>query len=118
MRKSFDEMPVEMQDEGLESRSAEFGEMVISHVRLPARFDPSPFFEVLPDGVCPVPHWGRVLEGEIVLRYADGTEETTRAGEFFYWPAGHTFITGDAGVVWMDVSPADESRRVDELLGM
>jgi hypothetical protein len=118
MKKSLDEMAVEMQDEGLESRSEEFGDMVISHVRLPANFDPSPMFEALPGGVCSIPHWGRVLEGELHLRYADGTEEVTRAGDFFSFPPGHAVWTEDVGVVWMDVAPVAESRRVNELLGM
>ena len=118
MKRSFDEMAVEMQDEELESRSEEFGDMVISHVRLPANFDPSPMLEALPDGVCPIPHWGRVLTGELHLRYADGTEEITREGEFFYWPPGHAIWTEDAGVVWMDVAPVAETRRVNQLLGM
>ncbi len=118
MKATLEEMAVEMQDEGLESRSEEFGDMVISHVRLPANFDPSPMFEALPDGVCPIPHWGRVLEGELHLRYADGSQEVTRQGEFFYWPPGHVIWTEAAGVVWMDVAPTGENRRVNELLGM
>lgn len=118
MRRAFEEMAIEMQDEGLESRSEEFGDMVISHVTLPPNFDPSPMFEALPDGVCPIPHWGRVVAGQLHLRYADGTEEVTREGDFFYWPPGHVIWTQDAGVVWMDVSPLAETRRVNELLGM
>lgn len=119
MKRRLDDMTVEFQEEGLEGRSDEFGDMVISHVRLPANFDASPMFEALPDGLCPVPHWGRVLEGAIHLRYADGTKEVTREGEFFYWPPGHVIIwTEESGVVWMDVAPVAETHRAKELLGM
>lgn len=118
MKKLLEEMAVELQEDSLESRSDEFEDMVISHVRLPANFDPSPMFAALPDGVCPIPHWGRVLEGKLHLRYADGVEEVTREGEFFYWPPGHVIWTEDANVVWMDVAPVEETRRVNELLGM
>jgi hypothetical protein len=52
VKKSFEAMAVEMQDQGLEGRSEEFGDMAISHIQLPASFDPSPMFEALPDGVC------------------------------------------------------------------
>lgn len=116
MKKKIDEMAIEMQGDGLDARSEEFGDMVISYVRLPANFDGTPIVSALPGGVCPIPHWGRVIEGEIHLRYADGTEEITRAGEFFYWPPGHTIWTEDTGVVWMDVAPAEETRRVNDLL--
>ena len=118
MTKEISEMAIEMQDEGLDARSEEFGDMVISCVTLPAHFDGTAIVSALPGGVCPIPHWGRVMEGEIHLRYADGSEEVTRAGEFFHWPPGHTIWTEDTGVVWMDVAPTKDTRRVNELLGL
>lgn len=115
MKKSREQMTVAMQDEGLEVLAEQFGEMQVSLFTLPAGFDLSPFFAPMPDGRCPVRHWGRVLEGELHLRYSDGTEETTRAGEFFYWPAGHVAWT-ETGVVWIDVSPVDEVDHVNQTL--
>ena len=115
MKKTRDEMTVAMQDEGLEVLSEEFGEMQVSLMTLPPGFDLAPIFAPMPEGRCPVRHWGRVLEGELHLRYADGTEEVTRAGEFFHWPAGHVAWT-DTGVVWLDVSPVEEARYVNETL--
>jgi hypothetical protein len=113
MKKARDEMMVAMEGDGLEILAGEFGEMRITLFTLPPGFDLAPAFAPLPGGHCPVPHWGRVLEGEIHLRYTDGTEEVTRAGEFFHWPSGHTGWT-DSGVVWIDVCPSDEARAVDE----
>lgn len=115
MKKSRDEMTVVMKDEGLEVLAEEFGEMKVSLFTLPPGFDLAPVFAPMPDGHCPVRHWGRVLEGEIHLRYADGTEEVTRAGEFFHWPAGHLGWT-ESGVVWLDLCPVDEARHADEIL--
>jgi len=115
MRKTRDEMTVVMKDEGLEVLAEEFGEMRVSLFTLPPGFDLTPVFAPMPEGNCPVQHWGRVLEGEIHLRYADGTEEVTRAGEFFHWPAGHTAWT-EPGVVWIDICPVAEARYVDETL--
>jgi hypothetical protein len=56
------------------------------------------------------------MEGSITLRYADGTEETVRAGDTYYWPAGHTGWTDD-GVVFLEWSPTDEIAPVLEHLG-
>ena len=47
----------------------------------PPGVDFTPLFEGLPGDLCQCPHWGYVLTGSISLRYADGTEEATRAGE-------------------------------------
>jgi hypothetical protein len=113
VKKRPDGLPVVMQAEGLEVRSEQFGDMRFTQYTLPAGFDMSPYFEGLPDDACPCPHWGRVVEGEITLRYTDGTEEVTRAGEFYHWPAGHTGWT-ETGVVFMDFCPETEARRVDE----
>ena len=115
MKKAREEMTVAMKDEGLEVLSEDFGEMRISLFTLPQEFDLAPVFAPMPDGRCPVPHWGRVLEGDLHLRYADGTQEVTRAGEFFHWPAGHVAWT-ESGVVWIDISPVAEARYVDETL--
>ena len=41
------------------------------------------------------------------LRFADGREETSRAGDVFYWPAGHTGWT-DEGVTFLEFSPTAE----------
>lgn len=90
MRLSANEMPVVMQEGGLEIIEQEWGSMQVCRMTLPPGTDLTPFFAALPGGLCSVPHPGQVLEGEIHLRYADGTEETTRAGEFSHWPAPHT----------------------------
>ena len=47
-----------------------------------------------PDDLCPVPHWGTVMKGSIHVRFDDGSEETVRAGDVYYWKPGHT--------VWVD----------------
>ncbi len=46
------------------------------------------------------PHWGYLIEGEVSVNYSDGTEETVRGGDLFYWPAGHSVRVGqDAEIV-------------------
>ena len=107
MRAPIEEIPLEMQVDGIETRGVEWGEQLLRHIDLPAGVDFTPLFKGLPGDMCQCPHWGIVLKGSINLRYADGSEEVTRAGEAYYWPGGHTGWT-DEGVTFLEVSPADE----------
>ena len=115
MKRRLDELSVVMQDDGIQERGEEWGEMRVTRYTLPAGCDLSPFFEGRPDDACPCDHWGLVVEGEIHLRYTDGTEEVTRAGEIYHWPAGHTACT-ERGVVFIAVTPAAQERLMDEHL--
>jgi glyoxylate utilization-related uncharacterized protein len=45
-------------------------------------------FKGLPDDRCQAEHYGYVLEGELVVRYAD-REEAIPAGSAYYLPPGH-----------------------------
>lgn len=54
-----------------------------------ADLDPERFFAGLPDDRCQSPHWGYVIRGRILFRYADH-EETYEAGDAYYAPPGHT----------------------------
>jgi hypothetical protein len=115
MRAPADGLPVEMQVDAIETRGIEWGGQLVRHLDLPPGTDFTPLFQGLPGGRCPCPHWGYVLSGSIVLRYEDGTEETTAAGEAYYWPGGHTGWT-DEGVTFLEVSPAAELQPVLEHL--
>ena len=107
MRLPGTEAPAFMDTPGATIRGADWGGMRCVRVTLGAGTDLGPLLKGLPDDRCPVPHWGYVLEGSITVRYTDGTEETTRAGELYYWPGGHTGWT-DEGVRFVEFSPADE----------
>ena len=88
MRAPIEEIPLEMQVDGIETRGVAWGEQLMRHIDLPAGVDFTPLFKGLPGDMCQCPHWGIVLTGSISLRYADGSEEVTRAGEAYYWPGG------------------------------
>ena len=115
MRSPVNELPLEMQVGEIETRGVDWGDQLVRHIDLPAGTDFTPLFVGLPGDMCQCPHWGYVLEGSITLRFADGTEETTAAGEAYYWPAGHTGWT-DTGVVFVELSPAAELQPVLEHL--
>jgi len=66
----------------------EWGDMYVSFERSPAGKDNSALFKGLPDDRCQCPHWGYLLKGSLLVRYAD-REETFHAGEAFYIEPGH-----------------------------
>lgn len=104
------DLPVELQAGELTTRYVELEEMALRHLQVPAGTDFSPVLQGLPGDRCPSPHWGMVLEGSVHLRHEDGSQEHARAGEVFYWPAGHTGWTDD-GVVFIEIGPLEPMRR-------
>lgn len=116
MHASRDAMTVELEVGDIHTRGEEWGELSVRHVDLPPGADMRPLFVGLPGDRCDSAHWGYVISGSIVVRYADGTEETTSAGELYYWPGGHVAWT-DTGVVFVEFSPAADIAPVLAHLG-
>jgi hypothetical protein len=116
VRASEDQIDIEMQVREIVTRGVEWGGQIVRHLTLPPGTDFTPLLKGLPGDVCRCPHWGYVLEGSIRLRYADGSEETSGAGDVYYWPGGHTGWTED-GVTFIEFSPADDLRPVLEHIG-
>lgn len=80
---------------------------------LSAGVDTTPLLEGLEGDSCQCPHWGYVLQGELTTTDAGGRQETVRAGDLFYWPAGHNVkVTADAEIVMF--SPQREHALVIE----
>ena len=74
---------------------------------LAAGTDLAPLLEGLDGDACHAPHWGYTIVGQVVVTYTDGTEETCRTGDVFFWPAGHSVrVEEDAELVLF--SPQDE----------
>jgi hypothetical protein len=115
MRASVQEIPLEMQLDGIETRGVEWEDQLVRHIDLPPGVDFTPLFVGLPGDLCQCPHWGYIVEGSIHVRYADGTEDVNRAGDVYYWPGGHTGWT-DEGVVFVEFSPTEQIRPVLEHL--
>lgn len=84
---SREQLEVAMQMGDYEARSAEWGDVTVVFESMGAA-DPAPLFQGLPDDRCQAEHYGYVLEGEFVVRYAD-SEETISAGSAYYLPPGH-----------------------------
>ncbi len=92
------------------------GGMAVAFNEVPAGTDMTPMFVGLPNDACPAPHWGYILEGSIRVKYVDGKEETVRAGEVFYWPAGHVAIV-EKDLKIIDFSPEADFNRVMAHIG-
>lgn len=104
MRYTVNEIPFEMQQGDIQIRGFEGGDVYARHIELPPGVDFTPLFVGLPGDLCQCPHWGQILSGSINVRYADGREETNKAGDVYYWPGGHTGWT-DEGVTFVEFSP-------------
>lgn len=110
MNSPVKELPLELQQGDLVSRYVEWGDMAVRYAQLPAGTDQTPVLEGLPGDRCPSNHWGIVLEGSVTLVGEDGSKELTRAGEVYYWPAGHTAFT-DEGTVLIEIGPRAPMRQ-------
>jgi hypothetical protein len=107
MRYQLNDMPVEMELGEIHTRAFDHADVYTRHIQLPAGTDFTPLFKGLENDLCQCPHSGYVVEGSITLRYADGSEETNKAGDAFVWPAGHTGWT-DTGVTFIEFSPTKD----------
>lgn len=87
-RASREELPITAEAEGYEGRAVQWGQYTVNFERARAGRDFAPLFAGLPDDRCQCEHYGFVLKGALVVRYAD-REETIRAGEAYYLPPGH-----------------------------
>jgi len=93
-----------------------FDQISCEYFSLSAGVDTTPLFEGLEGNLCQCPHWGFVLRGQLTTKDADGTNETAKAGDLFYWPPGHNVkVDADAEIVMF--SPQREhSHVIDHML--
>lgn len=120
MRIAKHDVPVKIDAPGAVARQqTDFGDAsrcgMISgeYFSLGAGTDISPLLQGLEGDLCQVPHWGYLLQGEVTVTYADGTEEAVSGGDLFYWAPGHSVKVGsDAEVVLF--SPQVEHSEVIE----
>jgi hypothetical protein len=117
MKINKEELPVAMEAPGIIARNqANWGGMTVAYNQFPGGADFTPFFEGLENDRCHCPHWGYIFEGSVKIIYNDGTEEINKAGDLFYWPAGHTIIMLEDTKL-MDFSPDKELGEVMAVVG-
>lgn len=89
------------------------GKISGEYFTLAAGVDTTPLFQGLEDNLCQCPHWGFVLCGQLTTTYSDGSQETVKAHDLFYWPPGHNVkVDVDAEIIMF--SPQHEHCQVIE----
>ena len=105
MKQHHTELPTRLEAAGVCIQAQDWSELNVARIRFPKGADAAPLLEGLPGNLCQCPHWGTVLRGSIHVRYSDGTGETVRAGDVYYWPPGHT-VRVDEDYEALEFSPS------------
>ncbi len=114
-RTTKSEAPIGIASEQIEGRYVELGPYTVAYESFPQDVDPGPLFAELPDGRCQCPHWGIVVSGQVVFRYADH-EETFRAGDAYYGAPGHLPLVF-AGTEVVEFSQTDKLNETMAVVG-
>ena len=101
MRISKNDIPVKFDAPGAVARqqkdfgdAAGYGHIGAEYFTMAAGTDLAGLLVGLEGDACQSPHWGYLIEGEVTVSYTDGSEETLRGGDVFYWPPGHSVRVG------------------------
>jgi hypothetical protein len=112
MPKASKESITEVKDFGVaEDRTGHLDGYTVNFVSIRQDHDLAPMLSGLPGGRCPCPHWGYVLAGKMIARYA-GHEEIYEAGDAFYLAPGHA-PAAEAGTEFIQFSPSDQLQEVE-----
>lgn len=107
MRIAKEDVPVKVNAPGAVARqktdfgnATGYGAIGGEYFSMAAGTDIAPLLKGLEGDACQSPHWGYLIEGELVVSYTDGEEETVSGGDLFYWPPGHSVrIVHDAEII-------------------
>src|SRR5918912_4494631 len=114
MPKASKETASRVEDMGvMEGRYEELGGYTVAFESFREDADATPLFRGLPDDRCQSPHWGYVVRGSVLFRFADH-EETYETGDAYYAPPGHTPVLF-AGTELVEFSPTD---AIGETIGV
>lgn len=97
MRINKADVPVKIDVPGATARQAldfgdatDYSKMAGEYFSMGAGTDLAGLLKGLENDLCQSPHWGYMIEGQMIVTYADGSEETVNGSDLFYWPPGHT----------------------------
>lgn len=112
MKINKNDIPTTMQTPDTTMRAQpNYGGMTVCFNELPKGTDFTPLLEGLANDSCHCAHWGYVFEGEMLVKYDDGSEDLIRAGDVFYLPPGHTAIV-EKDIKFIDFNPTKEFDEV------
>ena len=112
MRGSSADLPKTVDVDELTIRETDWGDIHVSLITCHKTLDIAPLLKGLPGDMCQCPHWGMVLKGRKLVKYADH-EETLNSGDAYFMEPGHSTIT-DAGTEWLEFSPSVELKKTNE----
>ena len=98
----------------MEGHYEELGGYTVGFEHFRENADGTPVFRGLPDDRCQSPHWGYVVTGRVVFRFADH-DETYEAGDAYYAPPGHIPVVA-AGTEVVEFSPTGEYEKTMEVV--
>ena len=106
----------QVEDHGpVEDRHADIDGYTVSFTSFSQDIDGTPLMKGLPDDRCQCPHWGYVVSGKLIFRYAE-REEVFEAGDAFYTPPGHIPVQHEPGTEMVLFSPAEELRQTEAVM--
>jgi hypothetical protein len=114
-RSSKSDAPVVLDIPDINIRQVELDGYTVTFNTVKADADPAPLFRGLPDDACQCPHWGVVLTGKVVFRFADH-DETYVAGDAYYGAPGHVPLSF-AGTETIEFSPTAELQATLVVIG-
>ena len=115
MPKVSRETASQVEDMGvMEGRYEQLGDYVVGFESFREDADATPLFKGLPDDRCQSPHWGYIVKGKVIFKYADH-DEVYESGDAYYAPPGHIPVVS-AGTDILEFSPAEEYGRTMEVL--
>lgn len=94
-----------------------FGAISGEYFTLAQGVDTTPLFEGLDGDLCQCPHWGFVLRGQITTTDANGTRETVKTNDLFYWPAGHNVKVDQDAELIMFSPQREHSHVINHMIG-
>ncbi len=103
MRASKDELPLMLEAGPSSIRGADWGDLRLSVVTVPAGTDFAPLLKGLPNDRCQGPHWGYMLKGRIRIQY-EHEDELMSAGDFFYMPPNHSGVA-EEDTEFLEIAP-------------
>lgn len=111
MREGKDSLPLAVDSPAFTIRTTDWGGMSAIVVETKEKVDMTPALKGLPGDMCPAAHWGYMIQGAAHLKYEDGREEETRAGDMYYWPAPHTGWF-EPGTTFAEFSKQDDYKKL------
>ncbi len=98
----------------MEGRYEELGGYTVGFETFREDADATPIFRGLPDDRCQSPHWGYVVSGQVLFKFAD-RDEVYGAGTAYYAPPGHIPVIA-AGTEVVEFSPTGEYEKTMEVV--